>query len=127
MTDDAGLVPGLTAEASLTVGEADTAIFLGSGDVAVLGTPRVVALAEEATVAAVTAHLSAGLTTVGARVEIDHLRPSRVGDRVVASARLEQVDGRQLVFSVEVADVASGRALAQVRVVRAVVDRERFA
>ena len=44
------LAPGLTASVTLVVDDADTALALGSGDVPVLGTPRVIALAEEATV-----------------------------------------------------------------------------
>ncbi|TDB86254.1 thioesterase, partial [Actinomadura sp. 7K534] len=38
---------------SVVVGDADTAVRVGSGDVPVLGTPRLLALAEGATVEAV--------------------------------------------------------------------------
>jgi len=54
--------PGLTGTAELTVTTADTAEALGSGDVPVLGTPRVLALAEAATVAALDGRLEAGHT-----------------------------------------------------------------
>ena len=37
-----------------------------------LGTPRVVAAFEAATVEAITAHLDAGATSVGTRVVVDH-------------------------------------------------------
>ena len=47
---------GAIGLASMTVKHADTAIALGSGDVAVLGTPRLVGLAEEATIAAFADH-----------------------------------------------------------------------
>ena len=47
------LEPGLQAIFRYTVTEADTAAAVGSGDVPVLATPRVLALAERATVAAV--------------------------------------------------------------------------
>jgi fluoroacetyl-CoA thioesterase len=43
----------------------------------VLATPRVVALAEQAPVAAVAGALEAGATTVGVQVELDHLAPAR--------------------------------------------------
>src|SRR5688572_19421107 len=79
------LTPGLSATVTLTVTEADTAIALGSGDVPVLATPRIVALVEEATVAAVAPVLDDGATTVGTRVELDHHAPTRVGATVVAS------------------------------------------
>lgn len=126
MTNADRLAPGLEGVARLTVGAADTALGLGSGDVGVLGTPRVVALCEQATVAAVAGRLPTGRTTVGARVEIDHLAPSRVGDSVTARARLVEVGERGVSFSVDVTDDATGRVLARAQVVRVVVDRARF-
>lgn len=116
---------GLTGAAALVVADDDTAAALGSGDVAVLGTPRVVALCEAATVAAVAAALAPDETTVGTRIEIDHLLPSHIGDSVTAVARLAQVDGRRLTFEVEARD--GDRVVARGRVMRAVVDRVRFA
>jgi fluoroacetyl-CoA thioesterase len=121
---DVGLAPGLTGTATLTVTEADTAVALRSGDVPVLATPRVVALAEEATVAAVAGVLAPGRTTVGSRVELEHLAPSVLGATVVAQARLDQVDGRRLSFVVSVVDGAT--EVARGRVDRVVVERERF-
>ncbi|PTA45927.1 thioesterase family protein [Micromonospora sp. RP3T] len=116
--------PGLTAHVELTVTDADTAEAVGSGDVPVLGTPRVVALAEAATVAAVAARLPAGSTTVGVRVELEHRTATPVGRTVSARAELVKVDGRRLVFEVTVTD---GPAVAaQGRVERALVDRRRF-
>jgi fluoroacetyl-CoA thioesterase len=116
--------PGLTGTAHLHVTAADTAAALGSGDVDVLGTPRVVALVEAATVAAVRAALEPGETTVGTRVELDHLRPSPVGADVRAEAELVEVDGRRLTFAVQVSDGTA--VVARGAVVRARVDRARF-
>ena len=79
--------------AASTVGAADLAPAHRSGDVEALATPRLVALSEEATVAAVALHLPLGETTVGARVEFDHLAASRPGARVAATAVLEEVAG----------------------------------
>ena len=62
------LEPGLTATVTLVVAEADTALALRSGDVPVLGTPRVISLAEEATVQALAGVLPEGRTTVGYQV-----------------------------------------------------------
>jgi fluoroacetyl-CoA thioesterase len=73
------LEPGLRAAFRYTVTGADTAVAVGSGRVPVLATPRVLALAERATVAAVEGALEAGATTVGVRVELDHLAPARSG------------------------------------------------
>jgi fluoroacetyl-CoA thioesterase len=115
---------GTRAEVKLLVTEADTAIAFGSGDVPVLATPRVVALVEQASVLAVTPELLAGQTTVGMRVQLDHVQPTAVGTTVTAEAVLEKVEGRRLIFHVTVTD-AHGLA-ATGRVTRVMVDRERF-
>ncbi len=118
------VVTGLSARVELVVGEADTAIAVGSGDVPVLATPRVVALVEEATVAAVAPALDDGETTVGTRVELDHLAATPVGRTVVAEARLVTVRRRRLRFAVEVRE--GDLVVAEGTVTRAVVDRDRF-
>lgn len=118
------ITPGARGEASLVVGEADTAIAMRSGTVPVLATPRVVALVEEASVIAVEGSLAPGTTTVGMRVQLDHLQPTKVGDEVTAEAVLDRVEGRRLMFTVSVSDqrglVAAGK------VTRVLVDLERF-
>jgi fluoroacetyl-CoA thioesterase len=115
---------GLSARVELTVTDADTADALGSGDVPVLATPRVVALLEAATVAATQSALEPGQSTVGTRVELDHLAATPIGRPVVGEAELIAVDGRRLTFTVSLRDgetvAASGR------VERVVVDRQRF-
>jgi predicted thioesterase len=116
--------PGLTGSVELVVADADTAIAFRSGDVPVLATPRIVALVEEAAVAAVAGTLPAGETTVSMRVQLDHLLPSPVGRRVTAAAKLDKVEGRRLTFSVSVNDdrglIAAGK------VTRVIVERDRF-
>jgi predicted thioesterase len=118
------LEPGLAAEVTAAVTDDDTAIALGSGDVAVLGTPRVVALVEEASVKAIENQLAPGTTSVGMRVQLDHLAPTAVGHKVRAEATLRDVEGRRLTFAVAVRDerglVAAGK------VTRVVVDVDRF-
>lgn len=118
------LSPGLHGCAKLVVTDDDTAIALRSGEVAVLGTPRLIALAEEASMVAVSDQLPAGQTSVGMRVQIDHLAPISVGSSVAAEATLEKVEGRRLTFTVSVTDhcglVAAGK------VTRVVVETERF-
>ena len=93
------LAAGLRASVRLVVGESDTAAALGSGDVPVLGTPRLLALAEAATVAAVAPQLASGETTVGTSVTMEHRRASPVGSSLVIEAELTEVDGPRLVFS----------------------------
>ena len=116
--------PGLAASVELTVGDVDTAAAMSTGDVPVIATPRIVALAEEASVQAVNGHLADGSTSVGMRIQLDHLAPTAVGGRVVAEAKLDKVEGRRLCFSVSINDerglVAAGK------VTRVVVERDRF-
>ena len=115
---------GLSARVELTVTDADTAQSLGSGDVPVLGTPRVLALAEAATVAATARQMPGGLTTVGTRAEVDHKAPTPVGRRVTALATLAKMEGRKLVFDVVVRD--GENLVAEVRVERVLLERHRF-
>ena len=109
------------------VTEADLATALGSGDVPVLATPRLLAWLEAATCAAasVAGLVGAGRTTVGTRVAVEHLLASGVGTRVEARADLTGADGRLLQFAVTATD-GEGRLLATGQVTRVVVDRDRF-
>ncbi|HRE00603.1 MAG TPA: hotdog domain-containing protein [Ilumatobacteraceae bacterium] len=115
---------GLRGEVTRVVSDDDTAIAYGSGSVPVLSTPCVVTLCEQAAVAAVADRLPAGVTTVGMRVQVDHLRPTSVGRSITAEAVLRHVEGRRLTFAVSVDDdrglVAAGK------VTRVIVEIERF-
>lgn len=119
------LQPGRRARVSLTVDESDTAISLGSGDVPVLGTPAVLALAERAAVAAVTDELEADQTTVGSWVQLHHMKPSRIGAEVQAEAELTGINGSRLEFRISVTE--GDTEVARVEHRRVVVDRARFA
>src|SRR4051794_32695109 len=116
--------PGLSARVELTVAEADTAQALGSGDVPVLATPRLLALAEAATVAATARQIPGGVTTVGTRAEVEHRAPTPIGRHITALATLTKVEGRKLLFDVVVRDGED--LIADVRVERVLLDRQRF-
>jgi len=94
-----GVAAGQRASVSAVVTDADTALSAGSGDVPVLATPRLLALAEAATVAAISPYLPAGMTSVGTSVTLEHRRASPVGAGLVVEAELTEVDGRRLIFS----------------------------
>jgi len=121
---DVGVEPGLAATVELSVKEGDTAEALRSGDVPMLATPRVVALAEEASVQAVRDQLDDGDTTVGVRVQLDHVLAVPVGGSVRAEAKLESIEGRRLTF---VFSINSDQGLvAAGKVTRVIVHRDRF-
>lgn len=115
---------GLKGESRLVVSENDTARALGSGDVNVLGTPKLVALFEEATVDALRGMLEPGQSSVGMRVQVDHLQPTPIGAEVVVEAQLDKVEGRRITFTVTATD--SGGLVAAGKVTRVMVDVERF-
>ena len=94
-----GLEVGLRATITADVTEADTAQALGSGDVPVLGTPRLLALAEAACVAAVAPNLDDGQTTVGVAASLEHKRASPVDTSVEVEAELTRIDDRRLWFN----------------------------
>ena len=112
------------ATASLTVGDEDTAIAVGSGDVAVLATPCLVAVCEQATVVAVTDMLGSGETSVGIRVDIEHLAASAVGATVIATAEIRSVDGNSVTCGVEAHE--GSKLVGRGTVVRLRVERDRF-
>jgi predicted thioesterase len=116
--------PGLSGEVELTVGDGDTALAMHSGEVAVLATPRIVALVEEASMQAVAGQLAEGETTVGHTVQLDHVAPTRVGTAVRAEATLKKVEGRRLTFAVAVSDTRG--LVAAGKITRVIVATDRF-
>ncbi|MCW2840559.1 MAG: thioesterase [Aeromicrobium sp.] len=112
-----------SASVTHVVTSGDTARALGSGDLEVLATPRLLAWLEEATCAAL--ELNETRTSVGTRVELEHLAASPVGATVTATATQVYADGRLVRFQVAAQD-SSGTLLASGEVRRVVVDRERF-
>src|SRR5436305_11359097 len=115
---------GLSAAVEHVVTEADTAIALGSGAVPVLGTPRIVALFEQAACRALEGELRPGETSVGLRVEVAHLAPTKVGSTVRAEATLDRTEGRRLVFTVSASDACG--LVAAGKVTRVIVDLDTF-
>lgn len=120
--------PGAQAAIAHRVTDLDTALALGSGDLEVLGTPRLVAWCEHATVAAIGSALDPARTSVGTRVDIAHERASAVDTDIVVRADLVHADGRLLRFDVIAEQESDGAtvAIARGQVTRVVVDRERF-
>lgn len=114
---------------TFTVGEADTAIAVGSGSLPVLGTPRLLAWLEAATCAAIEPALPEGSTSVGTRMTIEHLVASPVGQEVEVTASSSYVDGRLHRFTVAARHVsggAPGKVVGTGEVTRVVVDAEKF-
>ena len=118
------LEPGLTATVALTVGANDTAAAFASGAVAVLATPRLIGLLEEAASLAVQPMLTDEQTTVGTHVDMRHLAATPIGMRVTARAELVDVDGRKLRFRIHAYDARE--PVAEGTHDRVIVERARF-
>ncbi|MDT9593710.1 thioesterase [Nocardioides zeae] len=126
------------ARLRFTVTDDDTAEAVGSGSLPVLGTPRLLAWCEAATVAALAPGMAQGASSVGTRVELEHRAASPVGAEVEVHAAQSYVDGRLVRFTVAVREVLAaaegengpadqlGKVLATGEVTRVVVDAERF-
>jgi predicted thioesterase len=115
---------GLKHTSELVVTEAVTAAVVGSGDMPVLATPMMMALMENAAMLAVKDELPEGSTTVGGHIESSHLKPSKIGDKVSATAEVTKVDGRKIEFKVSA--YSGDTLLGEGTHLRFVVDREKF-
>ena len=118
------LEKGAAAQSRTTVCEANTAAAMGSGDMPVFATPAMVALMENAAMRAVAPGLPEGAATVGAEMNVSHIKPSGLGAEIVASAVVTAVEGRKITFNVGARD-AEGM-IGEGTHVRFIVDRERF-
>jgi fluoroacetyl-CoA thioesterase len=116
--------PGLKLNRVLEVDHDHTAEALGSGDVPVLGTPALLALAESACVDAIADDLPDGETSVGTWAEIEHIKATPIGQTVCAHATLIGHHGRRLEFKITVEQ--NGEPIAKVSHRRVLVDRARF-
>ena len=106
------------------VDETTTAASIGSGDMAVLATPAMIALMENAAMTAVAAELPKGYTTVGGHINVSHLKPSKVGESIVASATVTEVNGKKIEFKVEA--YCGDTLIGEGSHTRFIVDREKF-
>ncbi len=118
------LETGLSARSVTTVTAEKTAAAMGSGDLPVFATPAMVALMEHAAMEAVAASLPEGSTTVGSEMNTSHLKPSKLGAEITATAVLTAVEGRRLTFNVGARDDEG--VIGEGTHVRYIVDRERF-
>ncbi|MFI3259266.1 MAG: thioesterase family protein [Rikenellaceae bacterium] len=115
---------GLSAQSKTIVSESNTAITLGSGDLAVFATPAMIALMENAAMKAVGEALPEGSTTVGTEMSSTHIKASALGAEIVATAVVTSVEGRKITFNVGARDGES--LIGEGTHTRFIVDREKF-
>ncbi len=116
--------PGIEKEIKITVTEDFTALKMGSGSLEVYATPAMVALMEQAAAESVEELLGEGKTSVGTKMEVEHLAATPLGMKVTCRSTLTAVDNRKLTFAVEAYDEAGliGKAHHE----RFVIDTQRF-
>lgn len=98
------LEAGITNVETTMVTEQNTAAALGSGTVAVFGTPAMINLIELTCARSVQDKLELGQTTVGTNLNVSHDAPTPIGMEVRCTSTLAKLDGRALTFEVEVTD-----------------------
>jgi fluoroacetyl-CoA thioesterase len=116
--------PGLVGESKLTVTKEVTASAYGSGLVAVLATPVMVGLMENASVDAIQKHIPPGQTSVGIEVCVKHLAATPIGLQTRARSEVIGVDGRRITFKVQAWD--DHELIGEGTHQRMVVDEARF-
>ncbi len=102
LTDN--IITGLIGTAQTEVSDKNTAIAYGSGGISVFATPAMIGLMEKAALSSVDPMLPEGYTTVGIKVDVEHMAATPVGGYVRAQSRLLEIDGRRLVFDVQAHD-----------------------
>ncbi len=95
---------GLEHSVEITVDDSVTASSVGSGGVDVLSTPSMILLFEQIARDAVQPALPEGFTTVGTRVDIEHISATPMGEKVRAGASVIEVNGRRIIFAVCASD-----------------------
>jgi len=115
---------GLANRYEIVPGTGHTAAAVGNAGVTVVATPFLIGCFELAAQGAILPYCEAGEVTVGTRIEIDHLAAARPGRLVTADARVAAVDGRRILFDVEVRQ--GDRVLMQGRHGRAIVKLEKL-
>jgi fluoroacetyl-CoA thioesterase len=97
---------------------------LDSSLAAVLSTPTMIAMMEQAAIEAIKSFLDAGESSVGMSIEVTHTAATPPGHRARAEAELTKVEGRRLEFSVRAFDDVEQIGSGSHR--RAVVDAAKF-
>lgn len=121
-----GFEPGISEEMTVTTTPDMGITHLGPGVPQMYSTPAMVGLIEGTCVRLITRFVEPGEQSVGFRIDVKHLAPTQIGKKVTARVRLQEVNGRRLVFSAEVEN-EDGVKIGEGTHERAVIDINRFA
>ena len=104
--DFENLQVGLKNSGEMPVTEKDTAIFVGSGSLKVLATPKMVALMEKVSAELAEKNLPEDFTSVGISLNVEHIAPTPIGMKIRVESELVEVSGKKLTFEVAAFDEA---------------------
>jgi predicted thioesterase len=120
------LKPGMSYERIITTTLDMGIIHLGPNAPRMFSTPAMIGLMEGTCVEFLTPHMDAGEQTVGFHINVKHLAPTKIGQRVRGFVTLNEIKGRRLLFTVEAFN-EDGTKIGDGTHERAVVDISRFA
>jgi len=117
-------VLGAVGFSVMTARPGDTCVTMGVSDLPVVAPSHYLTLMENACVTALSEYLDSGETTFLTHSTLEILGSAVAGVEVRASARVINVEGRELIFSCEVFE--GNRILARAEIKRATVERMSF-
>lgn len=122
----ASFTPGIEEEVTITTTPEMGITHLGPGVPSMYSTPSMISLIESACLRLISRYTDEGEQSVGYRVNVKHLKPTRIGQQVTARVRLREVNGRRCTFDVEVAN-DEGVRIGEGEHERAIIEIARFA
>jgi len=123
------LAIGKTATATVTVDLGNTANTIGSGSLPVYATPAMIALMEKAACNCLEDGLDKGETSVGTKINAEHIAASPIGTTITAEAKIEKIFGRRIEFTVTAYANNGNETAKKIGTgthTRAVIDEEKF-
>jgi predicted thioesterase len=99
---------------------------MGPGVPSMFSTPHMILLMEGTCVEFLTPHMDTGEQTVGFHVDVKHLAPTKIGQKVRGKVSLQEIKGRRLLFTVEAFN-EDGTKVGEGTHERAVVSISKFA
>jgi len=115
---------GARSDQTMLVTDDLTAVAMGSGSLPVLSTPAMIALMEASALAAIDPVLPDGQASVGIEISVRHLSATPVGEEIIASAIVTQIDGKRVTFEVRAWD--RKELIGEGTHVRYIIDEVRF-
>lgn len=100
MEEDKTIRVGMSHTEVFTVEEEHAASRIGSGAYPVLATPWLIAFMERVSHRLVAENLPEGKSSVGVKVEVEHLAPTPVGGEVRVDVRIISIDGKRVELEV---------------------------